>query len=141
MARRQTANSPERQIQKSIDSRTVLPLPDGVTLDSEEEEILWRQFTSARAHDDWREIDLVLLCDSIKLEIKIRKNTAEMGDDFLIDGKENPLLKIIDQLEKRKLSIFRLLAMGVKSNKGATLNSGGHRTSTISDKGIMSLLA
>jgi hypothetical protein len=34
-----------------------VPLPDGISLRSEEEHVIWNQFTRARAREDWRDMD------------------------------------------------------------------------------------
>ena len=38
-----------------------VPLPDGIELRSELERTIWHQFSRARAREDWRDMDLILL--------------------------------------------------------------------------------
>ena len=45
-----------------------VPLPEGITLRSDEEHVIWGQFTRARAREDWRDMDLLLLAKVVRLE-------------------------------------------------------------------------
>ena len=45
-----------------------VPLPEGVLLRSDEERVIWGQFTRARAREDWRDMDLLLLAKVVRLE-------------------------------------------------------------------------
>jgi hypothetical protein len=45
-----------------------IPLPEGVVLRSDEERVIWEQFTRARARADWRDMDLLLLAKVVRLE-------------------------------------------------------------------------
>ena len=38
-----------------------VPLPDGISLRSEEEHVIWNQFTRARAREDWRDMNLIII--------------------------------------------------------------------------------
>ena len=38
-----------------------VPLPDGISLRSEEEHVIWNQFTRARAREDWRDVNLFII--------------------------------------------------------------------------------
>ena len=51
-----------------------IPMPEGVTLRSAEEHIIWGQFTRARAREDWRDMDLLLLAKVVRMEADIRKH-------------------------------------------------------------------
>ena len=81
-----------------------VPPPEGVQLRSDEEEVIWDQFTRARAREDWRDMDLLLLAKVVRMEADIRKH-HEMLDrtGVLIKNKRetpipNPLLNVIDTL-------------------------------------------
>ena len=50
-----------------------VPLPDGISLRSEEENVIWNQFTRARAREDWRDMDLILLAKVVRMKVDIRK--------------------------------------------------------------------
>jgi hypothetical protein len=45
-----------------------VPLPEGITLRSDEEHVIWGQFTRARAREDWRDMDLLLLAKVVRME-------------------------------------------------------------------------
>ena len=45
-----------------------VPLPEGVLLRSDEEHVIWCQFARARAREDWRDMDLLLLAKVVRLE-------------------------------------------------------------------------
>ena len=49
-----------------------VPLPEGITLRSDEEHVIWGQFTRARARGDWRDMDLLLLAKVVRMEADIR---------------------------------------------------------------------
>jgi hypothetical protein len=51
-----------------------VPLPDGISLRSEEEHVIWNQFTRARAREDWRDMDLILLAKVVRMEADIREH-------------------------------------------------------------------
>ena len=51
-----------------------IPLPEGVTLRSAEEHVIWGQFACARARDDWRDMDLLLLAKVVSMEADIRRD-------------------------------------------------------------------
>ena len=51
-----------------------VPLPQGVELRSDEEHVIWDQFTRARAREDWRDMDLLLLAKVVRMEADIRKH-------------------------------------------------------------------
>ena len=38
-----------------------VPIPEGIELRSDKELVIWQQFTRARAREDWRDLDLILL--------------------------------------------------------------------------------
>ena len=51
-----------------------VPLPDGISLRSEEDHVIWNQFTRARAREDWRDMDLILLVKVVRMEADIREH-------------------------------------------------------------------
>ena len=59
-----------------------IPLPEGVVLRSDEERVIWAQFTRARTRADWRDMDLLLLAKVVRLEADIRKHqTTRAGGE------------------------------------------------------------
>jgi len=94
-----------------------IPLPDGLTLASEEEKILWRQFTGARAPDDWKRLDLVLVHKAVKLEVRIREMWEELDAvGYLLENARgtvtgNPMVTAIHQVQNQQLAIIRTLQL------------------------------
>ena len=95
--------------QGAIDS---VPLPQGVKLRSEAELTIWEQFTRARAREDWRDLDLILLAKVVRCEADIREHQETLDrSGVLIQNKRgtlvpNPLLAVVDNLERRQLVII-----------------------------------
>ena len=90
----------------------ILP-PAGVELRSEKEQLIWSQFTRARAKEDWRDMDLILLAKIVKMEADIRAAQVELDQmGMMIENKRgtpipNPFLSVIDTLERRQLAVIR----------------------------------
>ena len=103
-------------------------LPEGVTLRTEEERTIWRQFTRVRAREDWRDMDLILVAKITKLEADIREHTATLDrSGILIKNKRetlvvNPLISVIDTLERRQLAIIRSMSLNQTANDPRTIN-------------------
>jgi hypothetical protein len=96
-------------------------IPKSVTLTPEEAQ-LWPEFASARARSDWRRMDLVLLAKIVKLEAMIRKQQAVLDATDLVMGgpkgriKVNPLITIIDKLQRQQLALIRVLSLTNKED-------------------------
>ena len=45
-----------------------IPPPEGVLLRSDEEHVIWGQFTHARAREGWWDMDLLLLAKVVRME-------------------------------------------------------------------------
>lgn len=105
----------------------VLSLPPGVTLDDEQEQELWLQFSRARPVEDWAEHDKYGLVELVKLEIQRRQARAQLAEQDLTVVSphggliENPLIKIIDRLTRQSLSIMRSLHMNVIAGGSTTV--------------------
>lgn len=108
-----------------------VPLPDGVILRSEEEMVIWRQFTHARAQGDWRDFDLVIVAKAVRLEADIRKYQLDLDADGPIVTNDrgtpivNPLLSIIDSLQRQQLSLLRSLSLSQTPTDPRTKNGAG----------------
>ena len=61
----------------SVIDDAILP-PAGVESCSDKEHLIWNQFTRARAKDDWRDMDLILLTRIVKMEADIRAAQVEL---------------------------------------------------------------
>jgi hypothetical protein len=128
-----------------------IELPDGVELKNEDEYIIWRQFTRARAKSAWRDFDLVLLAKVVRLEYDIRKYQLRLDiDDAVIENKRgtpvvNPLINVIDTLQRQQLSIIRSMSLNSTGKDPRTLNESAKEEQKarelIKSNGIESLLA
>lgn len=128
-----------------------IQLPEGVELRSDEELVIWKQFTRARAKDAWRDFDLVLLAKSVRIESDIRKY-QEMLDQSgaIIENQrgtpiENPLFRVIDTLQRQQLAIIRSMSLNQTGKDPRTLNDNAkvekEALDTIKRVGAQSLLA
>jgi hypothetical protein len=108
-----------------------VPLPDGVLLRSDEELVIWEQFTRARAREDWRDMDLILLAKIVRMEADIRKHQEVLDrTGVLIKNKRetpipNPLLAVIDTLERRQLAVIRSMSLNQQDTDARTINARG----------------
>jgi len=106
----------------------VVPPPEGVELRSDEEQVIWDQFTRARAREDWRDLDLILLAKVVRMEADIRKHQHTLDQSgVLIKNKRgtpvaNPLLAVIDTLERRQLAVVRSMSLNQQHADPRTLN-------------------
>ena len=106
-----------------------VPLPQGVELRSDEELVIWEQFTRARARADWRDMDLLLLAKVVRMEADIRKHQDTLDrSGVLIQNKRgtlvpNPLISVIDTLERRQLSVIRSMSLNQQASDPRTLNA------------------
>ena len=105
-----------------------IPLPAGVELRSESELIIWHQFTRARAGSDWRDMDLILLAKIVKMEADIRAAQIELDAmGMMVENKcgtpiPNPLLSVIDTLERRQLAVIRPMSLNPAASDPRTIN-------------------
>jgi hypothetical protein len=99
-----------------------------VELRSEAELIIWHQFTRARARSDWRDIDLILLAKIVKMEADIRAAQIELDAmGMMVENKRgtpipNPLLSVIDTLERRQLAVIRSMSLNQTATDPRTIN-------------------
>ena len=106
-----------------------VPLPEGVLLRSDEEHVIWGQFTRARAREDWRDMDLLLLAKVVRMEADIRSHQETLDrSGVLIQNKRgtlvaNPLITIIDTLERRQLAVIRSMSLNQMASDPRTINS------------------
>lgn len=105
-----------------------VPVPQGVELRSDEEVVIWDQFTRARAREDWRDMDLLLLAKVVKMEADIRKHQADVdAQGWIVENQRgtqipNPLVTIIDTLERRQLAVVRSMSLNQQASDPRTLN-------------------
>ena len=125
--------------------------PIGIDLGSDEEAVIWGQFTRARAREDWRDMDLILLAKIVKLEVGIRRHQDTLDrSGILIKNKRetlivNPLVSVIDTLERRQLAIIRSMSLNQTANDPRTINAparqGNEARALVGENSIDNLLA
>jgi hypothetical protein len=114
-----------------------VPLPEGIHLRSDDEVIIWDQFTRARAREDWRDMDLLLLAKVVRMEADIRKHQDTLDrSGVLIKNKRetlipNPLISVIDTLERRQLAVIRSMSLNQQASDPRTLNAAGQNVNGI----------
>ena len=128
-----------------------IPLPVGVELRSEAELIIWHQFTRARARSDWRDMDLILLAKIVKMEADIRAAQIELDAmGMMIENKRgtpipNPLLSVLDTLERRQLAVIRSMSLNQMASDPRTINGSakveGEARAALRDVGVEGLIA
>ena len=105
-----------------------VPLPQGVTPRSEAEHTIWSQFTRARAKEDWRDMELILLAKIIKREADIRKAQIELAAVGMMAKNDratqilNPLTSVIDTLERRQLAVIQSMSLNQTAHDPLTIN-------------------
>ena len=105
----------------------ILP-PAGVELRSDKEHLIWNQFTRARAKEDWRDMDLILLAKIVKMEADIRAAQVELDAvGMMVENKRgtqipNPLISVIDTLERRQLAVIRSMSLNQTAHDPRTIN-------------------
>lgn len=151
MARKQRSDSTTAQTRVLQQAGKEIPVPQGIELNSDEEMLLWRQFSTTRSSDVWRDFDLVLLAKVVKLEAAIRKYQATLdASGPLIKNKretlvENPLFKVVDTLQRQQLAIIRSMSLNQTDSDPRTLNATGftdaNAKTVIHTFGLESLIA
>lgn len=131
MKRRSDKNSLTAAVENFQGAMESVPLPDGVDLRSDEEVVIWEQFTRARAKEDWRDMDLLLLAKVVRMEADIRKHQEVLDrSGVLIKNQRgtmipNPLIAVIDTLERRQLAVIRSMSLNQQASDPRTLNAAG----------------
>lgn len=111
-----------------------VPLPQGVELRSDAEAVIWDQFTRARAREDWRDMDLLLLAKVVRMESDIRQHQETLDrSGVLIQNKRgtlvaNPLLAVIDTLERRQMAVIRSMSLNQMASDPRTINGAARAT-------------
>ncbi len=127
----QGLNSVEKVVQLVGELSEKIPLPEGVVLRNEDEVIIWGQFTRARAREGWRDFDLLLVAKAVRLEADIRKHQQSLDRTGIIVKNDrgtpipNPLISIVDSLQRQQLAIIRSLSLNQTAQDPRTLNGQG----------------
>jgi hypothetical protein len=106
-----------------------VPVPEGVELRTDDERIIWDQFTRARAREDWRDMDLILLAKIVRMEADIRRyqdQVEKQGD--IVENRRgtqipNPFLSIINTVENRQLRVIRSMSLNQQHSDPRTINA------------------
>ena len=126
--RKTDKNTVEKMVLDFQNQFKPIGLPFGVRLETEEEQAIWDAFTRARAKDDWRSMDLILLSKVVKLEYQIRQHTRELDKiGVIMENKRgtpivNPLVSIIDTFERRQLAVIRSMSLNQTYSDPRDLN-------------------
>lgn len=124
-------NSASKVVELVSELSTDIALPPGVILRGDDEMVIWRQFTRARARDGWRDFDLLIVAKAVRLEADIRKHQKTLDEQgvTLINERgtqiENPMVSVIDRLQRQQLALIRSLSLTQLSQDVRTLNSQG----------------
>lgn len=127
--KRSDKNSTSAALAGFAGAMETVPLPDGVTLRDDDERVIWGQFSRARAREDWRDMDLILLTKIVKMESDIRKHQAALDETgVLLENKRgtmvaNPLLTVIDMLERRQMAVIRSMSLNQQASDPRTINA------------------
>ena len=126
----------------------ILP-PAGVELRNDKEHLIWNQFT--RAKKDWRDMDLILLVKIVKMEADIRAAQMELDAvGMMVENKRgtqipNPLISVIDTLERRQLAVIRSMSFNQTAHDPRTINGTAKVESearaALEDVGLAGLIA
>ena len=128
-----------------------VPRPDGIELRSDLERTIWHQFSRARPREDWRDMDLILLAKIVKMEADIRAAQVELDAvGMMVENKRgtqipNPLISVIDTLERRQLAVIRSMSLNQTAHDPRTINGTAKVESearaALKDVGVEGLIA
>lgn len=126
---RSDKNSVTAAIENFSGAMSSISPPEGIELRSDLELVIWDQFTRARAREDWRDMDLLLLAKVVRMEADIRRHQETLDrSGVLIKNKRetlvaNPLLAVIDTLERRQLAVIRSMSLNQMHADPRTINA------------------
>ena len=145
----------ETQTSRKVDAfqkaGEVISPPPGVHLRSDEERTIWDQFTRARAKDDWRDMDLILLGKVVRLEAELRKLEAMIdAEGYRVENSrgtvvENALVRVIDTRLRQQLAVIRSMSLNTTTSDPRTVANQAKAESrarqVLEEDGVESLLA
>jgi hypothetical protein len=106
-----------------------VPVPEGVEFRTDDERIIWDQFTRARAREDWRDMDLLSLAKIVQMEADIRRYQHALDIEGVIITNQrgtkivNPLCSVVDMLSRRQLSYIRSMSLNQQHSDPRTINA------------------
>lgn len=92
--------------------------------------------TRARAKSAWRDMELILLAKIVKMEADIRAAQVELDAvGMMVENKRgtqmpNPLISVIDTLERPQLAVIRSMSLNRTASDPRTING----TAKLEDK-------
>ena len=92
--------------------------------------------TRARAKSAWRDMDIILLAKIVKMEADIRAAQVELDAvGMMVENKRgtqmpNPLISVIDTLERPQLAVIRSMSLNRTTSDPRTING----TAKLEDK-------
>ena len=92
--------------------------------------------TRARSKSDWRDMELILLAKIVKMEADIRAAQVELDAvGMMVENKRgtqmpNPLISVIDTLERPQLAVIRSMSLNRTTSDPRTING----TAKLEDK-------
>lgn len=150
-SKRADENTTSRKVDAFQRAHEVVAPPPGVKLRSEEERVIWDQFTRARAKDDWRDMDLILLGKVVRAEAQINALQEDLDQEgyILVNARgtqiENPLVRTIDTLQRQQLAIIRSMSLNTTTADPRTVANQAKAESrarkVLEEDGVDALLA
>jgi hypothetical protein len=117
--RRPASDSLQAQMERTQAVNTNIPVPEGVTLRSDEERLLWKQYTAARLPSNWRTIDLLNLVDVVKLEMRVRELEEQVGLEGTLlpnrfgEPKPHPAAEMALKARHQRIAILRGMGLSI----------------------------
>ena len=143
-------NSVSRRVEAFSDASQDVEVPAGVVLRSDEERVIWSQFTRARARSDWRSMDLLLLGKVVRVEADIRKYQDVLDSEGMVllnaRGTQivNPLVSVLDTMLRQQLALIRSMSLNATTDVRQVQSAAREENNArkiIEEKGVTSLLA
>ena len=138
MAKKLGRNSAVNAVKLVSELSDKVAIPQLVDLRSTEELTIWDQLTSARARDDWRDFDLLLMAKAVRLEADIRKHQRTLDEQGVTMTNDrgtlvvNPMLTVVDSLQRQQLSVMRSLNLSQTRQDPRTMNGQGAEKARLS---------
>jgi hypothetical protein len=143
--RRTKSNSVTAAVQGFTGALNGVDVPQGVELRSDAERVIWGQFTRARAREDWRDMDLLLLAKVVRMEADLReyRDRLDVEGITLVNQRGtdvvNPMISIIDTIERRQLAVIRSMSLNQTASDPRTLNAKPVVDDTIGNDGLIAM--
>ena len=125
--RRTRSDSVKKAVEVFQVAADVIPVPEGFQSDHPEFGRVWEAFTRARAKEDWRPMDLILLARVCDLEVMIREQREAIKFEGVIAVNtrgtqvENPRLRVFDTLVRQQMAIIRSMSLNTTDSDSRTV--------------------